>query len=315
MKQIDKGSFCGKCADEIWSSRENVTYKLDFDKKKFMELQTKTADHMSISGVQDKISLVLKNGKLEPTEKGGEYILKPVPSFPGLELIEDVPANEHITMRIAEKFFNIKIAPCAIVTFTDGELAYLVKRFDRNGDKKFYQEDFCQLSNRTEVTHGKNYKYDSTYEEVGNILYTFSSTALVEIEKLYRQIIFCYIFSNGDAHLKNFSVLENHDGDYVLSPAYDLMATSIHFPYESRTALDLFNTYESESFKINGFYKREDFLVLADMYKIKRDNANGFLDTFLTQKDEIVSMIKRSFLSKAGQERYIDQFFDRLKTV
>lgn len=41
-------------------------------------------------------------------------------------------------------------------------------------------------------------------------------------------VVFNYLFGNGDAHLKNFSLQATSGGDYVLTPAYDLLHTSIH---------------------------------------------------------------------------------------
>ncbi len=37
-----------------------------------------------------------------------------------------------------------------------------------------------------------------------------------------------YLISNGDAHLKNFALLENSTGDYLLSPTNDLINTRIN---------------------------------------------------------------------------------------
>lgn len=50
----------------------------------------------------------------------------------------------------------------------------------------------------------------------------------VEIEKYFSLVVFNYLFSNGDAHLKNFSLLEASKGDYLLSPAYDLVNAKLH---------------------------------------------------------------------------------------
>lgn len=50
----------------------------------------------------------------------------------------------------------------------------------------------------------------------------------VEVEKFFSLVVFNYLFSNGDAHLKNFSLLESTNGDYLLSPAYDLINTKLH---------------------------------------------------------------------------------------
>jgi serine/threonine-protein kinase HipA len=46
--------------------------------------------------------------------------------------------------------------------------------------------------------------------------------------KLLRILMFNYLFSNGHAHFKNFSILETSMEDYRLSPAYDLLNSRIH---------------------------------------------------------------------------------------
>ncbi|GHB48150.1 hypothetical protein GCM10008106_31310 [Mongoliitalea lutea] len=50
----------------------------------------------------------------------------------------------------------------------------------------------------------------------------------LEAPKLLKILIFNFLFSNGDAHFKNFSILETSFGDYRLSPAYDLLNSRIH---------------------------------------------------------------------------------------
>ena len=50
----------------------------------------------------------------------------------------------------------------------------------------------------------------------------------VEIEKYFSLVVFNYLFSNGDVHLKNFSLLESSNGDYLLSPVYNLVNTRLH---------------------------------------------------------------------------------------
>jgi serine/threonine-protein kinase HipA len=67
-------------------------------------------------------------------------------------------------------------------------------------------------------------------------------------------ILFNYIFSNGDAHLKNFSVIQSEQGDYTLKPVYDLLCTRIHSPSESDMALDLLTDGFSNAFEASGFY-------------------------------------------------------------
>lgn len=290
-------------------------HRLTFKRTDVVEFRMQAAEHMSISGIQDKISLKLVRGKLVPTEKDGEYILKPVPSADIPRLKADVPANEHLTMQIASQVFGIAAAVNTCVRFADGELAYITRRFDRRGESKIGQEDFCQLSNRTEEMAGKNYKYDGSYEEVGRILKKYCKAYPVEVEKLFARIVFNYVFSNGDAHLKNFSLYESEFGDYILTPAYDLICTSLHFPEEARTALSLFDTFETESFRQNAFYRRPDFLKLAELYGMNMERAERFLDQFAEKKNGVLDLVGRSFLTDKSRADFTARFGDRMKAI
>jgi serine/threonine-protein kinase HipA len=270
---------------------------------------------MSISGVQDKISLKLVRGNLLPTDHDGEYILKPIPSAVIPFYASDVPANEHLTMQIAQRAFGIATPPNACLPLSDGELAYIVKRFDRRDGQKLRQEDFCQLSNRTESTRGRNYKYDGSYEEAGRILKQYCKAYRAEIEKLFERIVFCYAFSNGDAHFKNFSLIETSRGDFMLTPAYDLLATSLHFPQESSLALDLFDDFESEAYSTLGFYSAADFLELARRFGMEAAYTKTLLNRFSERTEKAVAMIRASLLSEAAKGEYEQRFLERLKAI
>jgi len=273
---------------------------------------------MSISGVQDKVSMRLVRGKLTVADRDGEFILKPRPSLelPGFR--EDVPANEHLTMLIAERVFGIETAACACVRLRDGELAFITRRFDRRDGKKVPQEDFCQLLQRSSDTHGKQYKYEGSYEELGKALRDFCPAYTVEVEKLYRRILFDYAFSNGDAHLKNFSLYQSaaEFGDYVLTPAYDLVCTSLHIPEESRLALDLFaDDFETRAFADRGFYTGLCFLHLGERLGIDPERARRILDPFRSEQRAVKDLIKQSFLSDRAREDYAERYADRLKAL
>ncbi|MEI6564051.1 MAG: HipA domain-containing protein [bacterium] len=300
---------------QLAGGNRKFPHRLTFNRSDVVEFRMRTAEHMSISGIQDKISLKLSRGKLMPTEKEGEYILKPVPSADIPRFKEDVPANEHLTMQIAAQVFGLATAINACIAFADGELAYITRRFDRRAGIKISQEDFCQLSNRTEEITGKNYKYDGSYEEAGRILRQYCKAYPVEIEKFYARIVFNYVFSNGDAHLKNFSLFEGEFGDYILTPAYDLICTSLHFPEEGRTALDLFDTFESESFQQNAFYKRPDFLKLAEFYGMNMDRAENYLDRFVRIQAPVLNLIGRSFLTEQAKVSFVARYHDRVKAI
>ncbi len=315
LKEITENNYCSACLRNLFDNNKNIKPILYFDKNEFLKIRTELADRISISGVQDKISLKIENNELIPTDKKGLYILKPVSVNPVPQFTEEIPANEHLTIQIAKQVFKMKTAENGLIHFSDGELAYITKRFDRVNGNKLRQEDFCQLLNETPENSGKKYKYDSSYEEVGKMIHFFLAASKIEVEKFYLQVLFNYVFGNGDAHLKNFSIIESSYGDYILSPAYDLINTSVHFPNETRMALDLFNNFETKSFKINGFYKRIDFVKFAEKLRVKWDRADRFINDFKMKKDMVIELINRSFLKDNAKVRYLGIFEDRLKAI
>lgn len=301
----------------LWDGRK-VAPILDFNLPEFHQFRVDHSDRISISGVQEKVSVRIENGKLVPTESDGQYILKPVPSMPSLDSREEVPANEHVSMQIAAQGFGIDAPPNGIVFFKDGSPAYIVKRFDRDpatGEKR-RQEDFCQLSNRTRETHGKNYKYDGSYEELGRTLKQYCGAYAIEIEKLFRLIVFNYAIGNGDAHFKNFSLVPTPLGDFVLSPAYDILNTKLHLPTESSTALDFFaDEFETDEFRQNGFYSGADFLELAERFGMKLDRAENMLRSVASLPDKADALVSVSLLSERARESYMAVVHDRARAV
>lgn len=312
LKEIEDKKYCNACLKKMFRGK---VPSLTLNKTDFQTSRYEMIDHFSISGVQDKISLKLEGEKLIATISGGEYLLKPVPDLQVPNFQNDIPANEHLTMQIAHQIFRISTAENALIMFNDGEPAYITKRFDRRDGLKIRQEDFCQIGGKSPETGGPDFKYEGSYQEMGEIIFQFCSAPKIEIEKLFKLILFNYIFGNGDAHYKNFSLIESINGDFVFSPAYDLLSTNIHFPHESRLALDLFNDFETDHFKNNGFYGYEDFMKLADFYRIKENRATKIMSDFTTYQIKVASMISKSFLSDEAKKEYLNIYLDRLKAM
>lgn len=293
-------------------------WKLDFSVSDLAlpENRAKTR-RSSISGVQDKVQLRRVRGGFVLAESGGDYILKPVPRNTPAELAADVPANEALTMDIARDVFRIKTADHELVEMKDGELAYLTRRFDRRGGLPILQEDFCQLSGRTPETHGENYKYDSSYEELADLMRRFCPAAAVENPKVFFLILFNYVFANGDAHLKNFSLYQSTQGDYILTPAYDLLDTAVHFPHEpSATALDFFaNGRLTPAYELLGFHSSADFIELGKAFGVPEDEVRADLALFSARQAIVERMVSASRLSPEAQSRYLAKFADRLRAI
>ena len=271
----------------------------------------------SISGVQDKVQLKRVRSGFAVVESGGDYILKPVPRNTYAELASDIPANEALTMDIAEKVFRVKAAEHELVEMKDGEYAYLTRRFDRRDGECVQQEDFCQLAGHTPETHGENYKYDASYEELADLMRRFCPAAAVENPKVFFLILFNYVFANGDAHLKNFSLYRSEQGDYILTPAYDLLNTAVHFPNEpTATGLEFFaDGHFTPSYETLGFYSSADFIELGAAFGVLEEDVRGMISLFNVRRGETERMIAESHLSAEAKSRYLAKFFDRLKAI
>ena len=300
------------------SDRRKFPHQLAFDRSDVMQIRAESVTKMSISGVQEKISLRLRRGELEPVTKEGEYILKPTPGQELPRFRSQVPANESLTMQIAEQIYDIDTAANALIRLSDGQLAYITRRFDRTRDgRRIAQEDFCQLTERTPETDGSNYKYDASYEELGDALERYVAAYPVQVEELFKRIVFNYAIANGDAHLKYFSLQRQEDfGDYVLTPAYDLVCTKLHLPEEAKLALELFSENEySEGQKTHGFVTGGDFLELASRFGMVVGRAERIVDEMSDKRDVVIELVHRSFLYDAAKKAYVDIFEDRLRTL
>jgi len=176
------------------------------------------SDKMSIQGVQPKLSAVLKlkDSCFALVDRGGRFILKPNPLA-----YEEVPANEALTMRMAAEA-GIEVPAHGLLRAKDASWVYFVKRYDRVGRTgKVHVEDFAQLSGATRET-----KYDSSLEQVVQLLEQFCTFPAIEKPKLAKRLLFCFLTGNEDMHLKNFSVWMQ-DGVVSLTPAYDLLNSTL----------------------------------------------------------------------------------------
>ena len=305
-----------RAAGKMSSLGRNVPTVLPFVKADLrLPLAVRAGQRNSISGVQSKVLLSLVDGEFKLVESGGDFILKPVPEGSLARFAADIPANENVTMQIASRVFGIPTANNGCVRFADGELAYLTRRFDRREGRSIRQEDLCQIAGRSEETHGEAYKYDFSYEEMADVIRGVCSTARVELPKVFRQIVFDYLFGNGDAHLKNFSVYESALGDYVMTPAYDLLSTTLHYPNDlTFMALSLFRDpdFMTKEFEVRGFYSLPDFVALGRAYGVDEQGVVKLIDEFRCKVSMVEEFVRGSFLTAEAQTEYLRLFHDRL---
>jgi len=274
-------------------------------------LFTENRKRMSISGVQEKFSVLLEKNKLRLIQESeqGQYILKPIPNVG--KNASQMPANEHVTMQIAKQVFNIETAENALIFFKNGEPAYITKRFDIKEDgSKWAQEDFASLAERTPQTHGEDFKYVGNYLAVFNVLKKYTPAYAIESIKLFKLILFNYLFSNGDAHFKNFSLIETPLGDFKLSPAYDLLNSRMHID-DTDFALE-------EGLLPPNLTKGKitvQFYILGEQAGISKKQIDKVFKDLTANKEEVLVLIEASFLNEKAKLNYTKDYLTRLKKL
>lgn len=302
---------------------KQVSHILDFDSPNNDDADStdyaEHIGHISLSGVQPKGSLVLKDGVLSKPEEGerGQYILKPAPVSYALLERKYCPANEHLTMQMASQAYGIETAANAICFFRDGEAAYITKRFDVAPDgTKYPQEDFASLAGLTKDNGGSDYKYNVlSYEDCADIIRRYVRAAQVDILRFFRVVLFNYITLNDDAHLKNFSLIDQGNGDYRLSPAYDLINTSLHLHKPQIFALEKGLFKEGMKMTDTHTVDRSDFEEFGRRIGLPDKTVKREIDTFAKESPLALELISRSFLSDNLKKNYRQSYQYRCSTL
>lgn len=247
---------------------------------------------VSVPGVQAKLSMSLVKKTKEKTDNrltvvgalGGQYIFKP-PS----DRFPEMPANEHVSMRIAEAF-GIKVVPSSLIRLASGELSYITKRVDRTEDgQKIHMIDMMQITEAFD-------KYKSSMERVGKALNSYSANTMLDKILYFELALFSFLTGNNDMHLKNFSMIESSSG-WILSPAYDLLNVAIVFP-EDKEELAL--TLDGKKKKL----KRAQFEQLGKGLDLTEKQIKGAFKRMVRNLSKANDWIDRSFLSDKMKNAY-----------
>jgi serine/threonine-protein kinase HipA len=256
---------------------------------------------MSIQGVQKKLSAQLKirAGCFEIVDQHGHYILKPQS-----DTYPELPENEAITMSLA-KTIGLEIPIHGLLYSKDQSMTYFIKRFDRVvHNKKLALEDFAQLSNEDRYT-----KYDSSMENVINVIENFCTFPKIEFVKLFKLTLFNFLAGNEDMHLKNFSLITK--GNKIsLSPTYDLLNSTIaQKNAKEEIALPLRG-------RKNNLNKRDIFDYFAgERLGLNQKVIDGIIKEFQQAIPKWQELIGISFLSQAMQEKYLHLLETRRKRL
>ena len=204
-------------------------------------------DKFSLAGIQMKFSTKENDGRYSLSKNNvlGDWIIK-TPSIKH----KNVPLNEYTAMSLAAtagidipeiRLVDLdKLDNLPQINLPEERQAYAIKRFDRNENKRIHMEDFAQIL--VKYPHEK-YSF-ANYEQIGRVIYEYSGDGLADAQQFVRRLLVNILLANGDAHLKNWSLLYRDQVTPRLSPAYDIVTTSVYIEDETKYALNLGKTKE-----------------------------------------------------------------------
>jgi len=267
------------------------------------ELQTEMLQHnmqyLSISGAQEKLAAVIDHGKIRLAQDGEQstHILKPAP-LDQISLRKQIPMNEHLTMQIASQVYGIETAVNGLCFSKDNQPVYITRRFDVLPDGcKLAQEDFCSLIGKSEQNNGNEFKYDGAYEDIALAIQQHIPAWIPAMERFFQLLVFNYIYANGDAHLKNFSLLYRN-GEPLLAPAYDLINTFVHIQGVDLGLKDgLSRTLpKSDSYDHTGHLCQDDFRRFGLLIGLQPKRVERILNRFMQFSPLVYQLIANSYL-------------------
>lgn len=92
----------------------------------------------------------------------------------------------------------------------EGNNHFMTKRFDREGDRKLHTQTMAAI-----------YPDADSYEQLITVCRKLHLPE-ADCQEVFRRMVFNVLANNTDDHNKNFSFIMNEDGNWRLSPAYDI---------------------------------------------------------------------------------------------
>ncbi len=135
--------------------------------------------------------------------------------------------NEYLCMQVASQ-----VMPTAKTQVSKDGMALVVDRFDvdEQGQLHLGMEDFCALLGLRPAA-----KYDTTWERIAKAVrdHVPGSRQRDAFRQLATTLLLTYALRNADCHAKNLSMLYTTRKDVHLSPAYDMLTTSVYAGYQN----------------------------------------------------------------------------------
>lgn len=161
----------------------------------------------------------VRSGQIDLPDGFEHWLIK----FDGVEFSGDWGVADPAGYGLLEYSYHLMAQQCGIdmmesrIFSENGRNHFMTRRFDRDdkGGKKYVQT-FAALAHYDYYESGQ-YSYEQLF-----MLMKQLDMPKSEIEEQFRRVVFNIVGCNQDDHVKNFAFMMDRDGNWSLSPAYDL---------------------------------------------------------------------------------------------
>lgn len=208
-------------AREALSKKESFGVNLDTDKKtaiaEILRLGTSAGGQRAKAIIAfNKETGEVRSGQVDAPEGFDYYLIKldGVSAEAGFKETENYGRLEYSFSELVKRC-GIDMTECSLIE-ENGRAHFLTKRFDRENGKKVHMQTLCGIAHY-DFRLLRGYSYEQAFNVMRRLRLPYS-----QAQEMFRRMVFNVIVRNQDDHTKNISFLMNQNGQWRLSPAYDM---------------------------------------------------------------------------------------------
>ena len=198
----------------------------------------------SLGGARPKATVIDENGDL--------WIAK----FPSKHDENDSGAWEKVVHDLAG-MCGLRVPEARLEKLSRHGSTFLVKRFDRDGNKRIHYASAMTLLGKTD---GASAEEGISYLDIASFIKSQGATPKADLTELWKRIVFNMTVSNTDDHLRNHAFLLTSRG-WSLSPMFDVNPE----PFGDELSLNVDET--------DNRIRIELAISVAERFGIRKDNA------------------------------------------
>lgn len=255
-------------AREALSKKEGFGVNLDTDRKsaiaEILRLGTSAGGQRAKAIIAyNKETGEVRSGQIAAPDGFDYYLIKldGVSAEAGFKETGNYGRLEYSFSELVKKC-GIEMTECSLIE-ENGRAHFLTKRFDRENGRKIHLQTLCGIAHY-DFRQQRGYSYEQAFNVMRRLRLPYS-----QAQEMFRRMVFNVILRNQDDHTKNISFLMDPDGQWRLSPAYDM-----GFAYNPAGVWT-----RTHQMSVNGRFDditRKDLLECAAVNNIK--NASEIID-------------------------------------